>query len=77
MLEVHLPGDFTAGTEFVTVGSLDPQTGGEGSVQLQVLTTRPKQDAGPAADLRDGDHGERPLDFKQPSTFPGDADRRE
>ena len=46
VIEVHLPGDFIAGTEFVTVGSLHPQTGGEGSVQLQVLTTKPKQDAG-------------------------------
>ena len=46
VIEVHLPADLAAGTEFVTVGSLHPQTGGEGSVQLQVLTNKPKQDAG-------------------------------
>ncbi|HEV3302876.1 MAG TPA: DUF1592 domain-containing protein [Planctomycetaceae bacterium] len=46
VVEVHLPADFPVGTEFVTVGSLHPQTGGEGSVQVQVLTARPKQDSG-------------------------------
>jgi hypothetical protein len=46
VIEVHLPADFPVGTEFVTVGSLHPQTGGEGSVQLQVLTAKPKQETG-------------------------------
>jgi hypothetical protein len=46
VLEVRLPADLAAGTEFVAVGSLDPKTGAEGSVQLQVLTAKPKQDAG-------------------------------
>jgi len=46
VIEFHLPADLGAGTEFVTVGSLHPQTGGEGTVQLELLTTRPKQEAG-------------------------------
>jgi hypothetical protein len=46
VIEVHLPADLGTGTEFETFGSLHPQTGGEGSVQLQVLTTKPKQEAG-------------------------------
>jgi hypothetical protein len=46
VIEVHLPAELAAGTELVTVGALHPQTGREGSVQLQVLTSKPKQDAG-------------------------------
>jgi hypothetical protein len=46
VIEVHLPVELTVGCEFVTVGSLHPQTGREGSVQLQVLTSKPKHDAG-------------------------------
>jgi Protein of unknown function (DUF1592)/Protein of unknown function (DUF1588)/Protein of unknown function (DUF1587)/Protein of unknown function (DUF1585)/Protein of unknown function (DUF1595)/Planctomycete cytochrome C len=46
VIEVRLPADLAAGTEFVTVGSLDPKTGREGSVQLQVLTARPAKSAG-------------------------------
>src|SRR6185436_7456248 len=41
VVEIRLPSDFVAGCEFVTTGLLDSKTGAEGSVQLQVQTTRP------------------------------------
>jgi hypothetical protein len=41
VIEVRLPASLAAGSEFVTTGGLDPTTGAEGSVQLQVLTNRP------------------------------------
>lgn len=40
VIEIHLPADFVAGYEFVTMGRLDPTTGAEGSVQL-ILSTNP------------------------------------
>ncbi len=46
VIEVRLPADLAAGTEFVTVGSLDPQAGREGSVQLEVLASKPKKVSG-------------------------------
>ena len=46
VLEVRLPAELAAGCEFVTTGRLDPQAGVEGSVQLQVLTTKPGRDSG-------------------------------
>ena len=46
VIEVRLPAELVAGTEFVTAGSLHPHTGGEGSVQLQVTRTRPKSASG-------------------------------
>ncbi len=46
VIEVRLPADLVAGTEFVTVGTLHAETGKEGSVQLQLLTTRPPTAAG-------------------------------
>ncbi|MCE9609358.1 MAG: DUF1592 domain-containing protein [Chthoniobacter sp.] len=42
VLAIHLPFDVAAGCEFVTSGTLDRATGAEGSVQLQVLTTKPE-----------------------------------
>ncbi|HMC26255.1 MAG TPA: DUF1592 domain-containing protein, partial [Verrucomicrobiae bacterium] len=41
IVEVHLPSDLVAGCEFVTTGVLDEKTGREGSVQLQVVTSKP------------------------------------
>ncbi len=41
VIEVRLPAELAAGSEFVTTGALDPVSGAEGSVQLQVLTTKP------------------------------------
>src|SRR5204863_3510766 len=46
VVEIRLPADLVAGCEFVTTGALDPQTGAEGSVQLQVLTTKPDRESG-------------------------------
>ncbi len=41
VVEVRLPADLVAGSELVTTGILEKESGGEGSVQLQVSTTRP------------------------------------
>ncbi len=40
VVEIRLPSDLVEGCEFVTGGTLDVTTGGEGSVQLQLLTSR-------------------------------------
>ncbi len=41
VIAVRLPADLVANSEFVTTGSLDPTSGAEGSVQLEVLTHKP------------------------------------
>jgi hypothetical protein len=41
VIEVRLPADLVEGCEFVTSGTLHRDSGAEGSVQLQVLTTKP------------------------------------
>jgi hypothetical protein len=41
LLELRLPADLVAGSEFITTGQLHPATGSEGSVQVQVVTSRP------------------------------------
>ncbi len=46
VIEMRLPADRVAGCEFVAIGYLDPQTGAEGSVQLQVLPHKPGRDSG-------------------------------
>jgi hypothetical protein len=46
VIEIQLPASLVAGCEFVTSGRLDPATGAEGSVQLQVLTNKPSARAG-------------------------------
>ena len=46
VVEIRLPAELLEGAEFVTSGSLHTQTGGEGSVQLQVSTTKPQTAAG-------------------------------
>ena len=46
VIEVRLPADLAAGAEFVTAGTLHAETGREGSVQLQILTTKPEPVAG-------------------------------
>jgi len=40
VIEVRLPANLVSGAEFVTTGTLHAETGQEGSVQLQVLTTK-------------------------------------
>lgn len=46
IIEIRLPADLVAGYEFVTTGSLDPSSGAEGSVQLQLLTNKPAASSG-------------------------------
>lgn len=41
VIEVSVPAEFAEGCEFVTTATLDKETGAEGSVQMQVLTTKP------------------------------------
>jgi hypothetical protein len=43
VIEIRLPADLVAGCELVTTGTLEETTGGEGSVQLQVLPAKPEQ----------------------------------
>ncbi len=46
VIEVRLPADLVAGAEFVTSGILHAETAKEGSVQFQVLTTKPETASG-------------------------------
>ena len=46
VVEVRLPIDLAAGAEFVATGTPHPQTGREGCVQLQVLSTKPTNISG-------------------------------
>ncbi len=41
LVEVRLPADLANGCELVTSGVLDPRTGREGSVQLQIVAGKP------------------------------------
>jgi len=49
LLEVRLPADLVEGSEFVATATLHRETGAEGSVQMQVLTTKPASASGLAA----------------------------
>lgn len=46
VIEVKLPADLVQGWEFVASGTLHPKTGTEGTVQLQVVTTKPDSATG-------------------------------
>ena len=46
IIEIRLPAELAAGCEFVTTGMLDRQSGAEGSVQMQLLTTKPEAKTG-------------------------------
>lgn len=46
VIEIRLPADLVAGCELVATGTLDPESGAEGSVQLQVIAGKPPRDAG-------------------------------
>jgi cytochrome c553 len=46
VVEIRLPADLVAGAEFTTAGTLHADTGKEGSVQLQLLTSRPESVSG-------------------------------
>jgi hypothetical protein len=45
-IEVHLPAELAAGCELVATGKLDPHSGAEGSVQMQVLAGKFTPQAG-------------------------------
>ncbi len=73
VLEVHLPADLFEGCEFVATATLHQETSAEGSVQMQVLTTKPAATPGLAvgAVKEQGgkstwSDGERPLAFDSP-----------
>ena len=44
VFEIRIPADLAADAEFVTAGMLHRTSGAEGSVQLQLTTTKPKTD---------------------------------
>jgi hypothetical protein len=46
IIEIRLPADLVSGLEFVTSGALEPTSGAEGRVQLQVLTSKPDPRSG-------------------------------
>ncbi len=45
-ITIRLPAELVAGCELVATGSLDKDTGAEGSVQLEVVAGQPKREAG-------------------------------
>ena len=49
LIEVRLPAELVEGCELVATGTLHKETGAEGSVQMQVLTTKPVGALGLAA----------------------------
>lgn len=49
LIEIKLPADFAEGCELVTSGILDPASGKEGTVQIQVVTEKPKAASGVVA----------------------------
>ena len=49
LIEVRLPADLVEGCEFVATATLHRETGAEGSVQMQGLTTKPTSASGLAA----------------------------
>jgi hypothetical protein len=46
VIELRLPASLLAGAELVTTGRLNPTSGGEGSVQMRALTTKPAASSG-------------------------------
>ena len=46
VIEMRLPADLVEGCEFVVAGTLHKETGAEGSVQMQILKTKPTLVAG-------------------------------
>ncbi len=73
ILEVIIPADLVAGSEFVATGSLHQPSGAEGSIQLQVLAEKPASATAPAAGgsrpasgKATWSDGERPLMYDSP-----------
>ncbi len=73
LIEVVVPADLVEGYEFVATGALHPETGAEGTVQLQVLFDRPSQLHGLAASgaavkgaKATWSDGDRPVQYDSP-----------
>ena len=73
LIEVIVPADLVEGYEFVATGALHPETGAEGTVQLQVLFERPSQLHGLSASgtavkgaKSTWSDGDRPLQYDSP-----------
>ena len=67
VIEIRLPAELAAGSEFVTNGTLDPKAGAEGSVQLQVLTKKTESLTRrlPTVFVETGDLGAWPADNRK------------
>ncbi|HBN76975.1 MAG TPA: hypothetical protein DD473_14395 [Planctomycetaceae bacterium] len=68
LIEVRLPASLIDGAEFVVQGRLHPTGGGEGSVQLQVSTTKPT-----ATELHPGTYNSENLNGAWTSSMPSMA----
>ena len=73
VIEMKLPAELAEGCELVTTATLDKEKGAEGSVQMQVLTTKPANPSGLAAanaTVQGGkgtwSDGELPLNYDSP-----------
>ncbi len=84
VLEVVIPADIVEGCEFVATGSLDAEMGAEGTVQLQVLTTKPERLsslAAGSATIKGGkatwSDGDKPVSYDAPIIVGEDSKSRE
>ncbi len=84
ILEILVPADFVEGYEFVATGSLHPESGAEGTVQIQVLFDRPSQLHGLAAsssavkgDKSTWSDGDKPLKYDAPIIVADDSRSRQ
>ena len=83
VLEVVIPADIIEGCEFVATGSLDAAMGAEGTVQLQVLTTKPQRLpslAAGSATIKGGkstwSDGDKPVSYDAPIIVSEDSKSR-
>lgn len=81
--EIRLPADLVAGSEFVTTATLHTDSGSDGSVQMQVLTTKPKSFEGlqpttatPTAGTGPWTSNTRGIAFASPVIVADDSDAR-
>ncbi len=84
VLEVVIPADIIEGCEFVATGTLDNAMGAEGTVQLQVLTTKPERLsslAAGSATIKGGkstwSDGDKPVSYDAPIIVGEDSKSRE
>lgn len=83
LLEVRLPAELVEGCEFVATATLHRETGTEGSVQMQALTTKPASATGLAAGAAKElggkstwSDGERPIGSDTPILVTNDSGAR-